>query len=224
MLTLDPIAMQPQSQLVVALRAGVDGAISITRVEALTDQISLTFNERGETSLWSMLSEEFRRFVSGIVGVYRDRPGLVFLEDLKLQIGALTLLGCKILSTRTTGERSNLILRFSYIVGDVSELFRIPSVKPSRRGPVLQKLIDLTSAFFMPLRDISLHLQARDGEGAVGDGTEKTAYFQNFFNEKLREAEFAFFLLRRDIEHLEREGELSDAQPKLYDVDKRMSG
>ncbi|MEM9146937.1 MAG: hypothetical protein AAGC57_12115 [Pseudomonadota bacterium] len=205
MATLDPITIPPQSQLLIAMRAGTDGAITVNRLEAMTDKVSLTFAERGETTLWSMLREEFRRFISGIVSAYVSAPGLSFLHDLRFQMGSLSLMGLKVLSTRASDGRANLILRFSYVVGDINELFAGPHSRPLRRGSVSEKLLELTTAFFMPLRDISLHMQ-REALPSGGQTSENAGgrFFQSFFKEKLKEAEFAFFLLRRHIEDAER--------------------
>lgn len=216
MSSLEPIAVAPQSQLVLALRATDDGLISINRIEVLSDEISLTFADRGTKPLWETLRGDFRRFVEATVTAHSGRPGLIFLEDTRLQFGTLSLLGCKILSTPGTNGRCNLILRFPYVVGDINELFRMPSVKAPQRGEVLQKLLDLTSAFFMPLRDISLHLQVTRSTSRSDEAVRDAegAFLEQFFNEKLREAEFAFFLLRRHIEDLDSGGIEAEKTPQ----------
>ncbi len=204
--TLDAFAIPSPAQLAVAMRCGADGGVEIIRLELRTDELSIVIADRGRTPLKDQLDPRFSELLTTLVDRHRETSGLTTLPETSERIGELCLIGCRVLVTRSYGGAQNLLVRFSYLVGDLGALFAAgPFARPAR-PPSVARLVELTSNVLMPLRDFYAHLEALGGRLSPAElARHGRRFLDRVYRDKLRECEIYHYLLVRHLESAERD-------------------
>ena len=148
--------------LVLNLWRHSDGSTFVSSVEVIDKKSRLRLSCCERTRPQDVFSKEVFEKLTYVFQQCSDLRGFLSLPDLKLSVGDLVLVGCRIMVSATKSGVEQVLVRFSKCYGKFNTLFR-PEFRhrDSFASEGVERAVDALEKIYLPLIEICFCVQHR---------------------------------------------------------------